>query len=141
MAALLFLTYNGETLTISEWGRRLGIHRETLRRRMTVYGWTVHRALSTPVGKYGHCNRAPAPALSSALKRVARNHHASERAFLDALQNYVRSCSERQVEVMDGIDMSMIGQPPAGTFKTPGVVTDFAEKPSDRSLSVAQDLT
>ena len=139
MAALLFLTHNGETLTISEWGRRLGIHRETLRRRLTVYGWSVHRALSTPVGKYGHCSRAPAPMLQTAIRRAVRNHRQYKQAFLDALHNYIRSCAERQVAVMSGIDLSMIGQPPAGTFKAPGVGFDFAGPADDRSLSVAPD--
>lgn len=141
MAALLFLTHNGETLTISEWGRRLGIHRETLRRRLTLYGWSVHRALSTPAGKYGHRSRAPAPVLQTAIARAVRNHRQYEQAFLDALHNYIRSCAERQVAVMGGIDVAMIGQPPAGTFKTPGVVADFARTAADRSLSSTQDMT
>ena len=139
MAELISLTHNGETLTISEWGKRLDINRETLRRRMNVYGWSVHRALSTPVGKYGHYNRAPA--LQTAINEAVRNHQEYERAFLGALQNYIRSCAQHQFAVMSGIDMTMIGKPPAGTFKTPGVVGDFAEPLSDRSLSVAQDLT
>lgn len=37
----------GLRLTISEWSRRVGVHKDTLRRRI-VKGWAVEKALSTP---------------------------------------------------------------------------------------------
>jgi hypothetical protein len=42
------LTAFGETLHLSEWARRLGVHRAVLRGRL-LYGWPVERAVSTPV--------------------------------------------------------------------------------------------
>jgi hypothetical protein len=38
---------NGETLTESEWARRIGISRESLRDRINN-GWSVEKALTTP---------------------------------------------------------------------------------------------
>lgn len=42
------LTFNGESLSISEWARKIGIRKDTLRRRIVNYGWTIERALTTP---------------------------------------------------------------------------------------------
>lgn len=44
-----YLTLNGDTDTLSNWARRLKIHPETLRNRINNYGWSVERALTTPV--------------------------------------------------------------------------------------------
>lgn len=44
------LTLNGETKTISEWSKVVGIERRTIQRRLKL-GWTVEKALTTPVGK------------------------------------------------------------------------------------------
>lgn len=41
----VFLTFRGETLTISQWARRIGLHRKTLMYRVRA-GWTVERALN-----------------------------------------------------------------------------------------------
>jgi hypothetical protein len=43
--------YDGHTKTISEWGRDLGIDPNTLRERVVKCGWSVGKALSTPVQK------------------------------------------------------------------------------------------
>lgn len=40
-------TLRGETKCISEWADLLGIRKDTLRRRVCVYGWTVEKALTT----------------------------------------------------------------------------------------------
>ena len=45
-----YVTYNGETLTISEWSKRLGISKETLHSRLVKYGWSVERALTEKSG-------------------------------------------------------------------------------------------
>lgn len=42
------LTHNGETLTLSQWSRRLNIKRATLNARVRM-GWDVTRTLTTPV--------------------------------------------------------------------------------------------
>ena len=45
-----YLTYQGKTQVIAEWARELGMMRITLRERLKA-GWSVERALSTPVSK------------------------------------------------------------------------------------------
>lgn len=47
----VFITYNGETKIFSEWADEYGINRATLRHRIFDYGWSIHRALNTPVKK------------------------------------------------------------------------------------------
>jgi HNH endonuclease len=46
------LTYQGETLSVSEWARRTGIPYKTLFARI-YYGWTVERTLTAPVRDRG----------------------------------------------------------------------------------------
>jgi hypothetical protein len=43
-----YLTYNGTTLSVSQWARQLGIGVNTLATRIRR-GWTIERALTTPV--------------------------------------------------------------------------------------------
>lgn len=45
------LTWNGITLPAVEWSARLGIKKTTLLQRLYM-GWTVERALATPVSPY-----------------------------------------------------------------------------------------
>lgn len=47
-----FITHDGQTLTMSEWARRIGISREVLKDRICRYGWEYERALTTPVRKH-----------------------------------------------------------------------------------------
>jgi DNA-binding protein Fis len=44
------ITHDGVSHTTSEWARITGIPRDTLHKRLFKYGWTVERALTTPVG-------------------------------------------------------------------------------------------
>ena len=46
-----FIEYNGESLTISEWARKLGIRKDTLRHRL-ISGWPLEKALSSDKRKY-----------------------------------------------------------------------------------------
>lgn len=46
-----YITYNGETKTLAEWARLLGIKRKTLSDRITRCGWNVEKALTTPTRK------------------------------------------------------------------------------------------
>jgi len=46
------LTFQGTTRTISEWADTAGIPRKTLEKRVSKYGWTVERALTTPVNAH-----------------------------------------------------------------------------------------
>lgn len=41
------LTYNGETKTVAEWAREIGLSYKVLYRRVCL-GWTAERALTTP---------------------------------------------------------------------------------------------
>lgn len=44
----VYLTYNGETKTVSQWARDVGIKRDTLAARINR-GWDIGKALYTPV--------------------------------------------------------------------------------------------
>lgn len=43
------ITYNGITNTINGWAKRLGFKKETIRNRLNYLGWSVEKALTTPV--------------------------------------------------------------------------------------------
>lgn len=43
------LVLNGESRTIAEWSEKLGIGWYTIRSRVDRYGWTIEKALTTPV--------------------------------------------------------------------------------------------
>jgi len=45
----VFITFNGKTMTLAQWGRELGIPHSTLHNRIRVHGWSVERALTEPV--------------------------------------------------------------------------------------------
>lgn len=45
-----YLTYNGETKTLSEWSKIVGINRRVLNARFRL-GWNIERILNTPVHK------------------------------------------------------------------------------------------
>ena len=43
------LTYNGRTMTIAEWSEETNISSRTIEQRLNRHGWSVDRALTTPV--------------------------------------------------------------------------------------------
>ena len=43
-----YLTHDGETLTVSQWARQLGMHTSTLDNRISS-GWSTTKAITTPV--------------------------------------------------------------------------------------------
>ncbi len=43
-----WITYDGITLCVADWAKRLGISRSTLRQRLDYMGWSVEKALTTP---------------------------------------------------------------------------------------------
>ena len=47
----VIISFNGKSMTISEWARHLGIKKVTLGTRLTTYEWEPERALTTPVQK------------------------------------------------------------------------------------------
>jgi hypothetical protein len=46
-----FLHFNGETRSVADWGRHLGISAKAISDRINKHKWTVERALSTPLCK------------------------------------------------------------------------------------------
>lgn len=40
------LTFNGETRSVGEWAKHIGVKQQTLSARLTRYGWPVERALT-----------------------------------------------------------------------------------------------
>ena len=47
-----YITYNGETKTMSEWADLYGINYNTLRGRINNYNWSIEKAFNTPVRKF-----------------------------------------------------------------------------------------
>lgn len=45
-----YLTFRGETKTMTQWSRATGIKKATIWYRLTVSGWDVERSLTTPTG-------------------------------------------------------------------------------------------
>lgn len=45
------ITFQGETKCLIEWAEQFGIRKDTLRRRIVIYKWTIDEALGTPVIK------------------------------------------------------------------------------------------
>ncbi len=43
------LTLDGRTQTLAAWAEETGIQRSTISKRIDKYGWSVRRALTTPV--------------------------------------------------------------------------------------------
>jgi hypothetical protein len=48
----VYKTYKEETKTISQWAEHLNMPFTTLWNRLNTYGWSIERALTTPVGGY-----------------------------------------------------------------------------------------
>ena len=53
------LTHDGKTQTMAQWCRELGWPLHTLKNRITAQGWSVDRALTTPVHR--RCSSSPSP--------------------------------------------------------------------------------
>ena len=47
----VFVEYNGEKMSVSQWAKRLGINVSTLQRRF-YKGWSIEKALTTPVDSF-----------------------------------------------------------------------------------------
>jgi hypothetical protein len=41
------LSFNGQSMTVAQWAREIGIKHKTLHQRLNGYGWSVDKALST----------------------------------------------------------------------------------------------
>ena len=45
----IYHTFKGKTKTLNEWSSELGISKESITNRIKNLGWSVHKALSTPI--------------------------------------------------------------------------------------------
>lgn len=53
------LTLKEETMTITEWAKRLGVSATAIRRRIDKKGWSVHKALTTPFASIRTSRKTP----------------------------------------------------------------------------------
>lgn len=51
----VWVEFNGEKLSVADWARRLGMDRGTLANRLKA-GWSIERALTTPIKRKGEQN-------------------------------------------------------------------------------------
>src|ERR1700749_3089488 len=49
-----WLTFKGETKTLAQWCRDLGLPQKAIQQRLNAYGWTVERSLGEPIRKRAH---------------------------------------------------------------------------------------
>lgn len=74
------LTHNGQTLTLNQWAKAIGISAETIRSRIDHQGWPVAKALTTPVAKkFAKRKRATSPTERIAPAMLC--HKSSGRAY------------------------------------------------------------
>lgn len=52
-----YITLNGETLTITQWAERVGIHHQVIRNRIKHFGWSEYDAVFTPLQREKDDNR------------------------------------------------------------------------------------
>lgn len=45
------LTFNGQTMTMTEWEEKLNFRPNTLHNRISTYKWSIKKALTTPIKK------------------------------------------------------------------------------------------
>ena len=43
------ISFNGKTMSMTDWAKHLRMHKSTLHRRLNYYNWSVEKALTTPV--------------------------------------------------------------------------------------------
>ena len=51
------ITFNGKTMSLSDWAREVGLPYPVLYERIRVRNWDIEKALTTPKGKRGGCQR------------------------------------------------------------------------------------
>lgn len=47
----VLITFNGETKTLNEWSRSIGVERRTISRRLFILNWSIYDTLTIPVKK------------------------------------------------------------------------------------------
>ncbi|QDM16736.1 hypothetical protein FNL55_12245 [Tardiphaga sp. vice352] len=121
------IEFNGHSYTIAGWARKTGLRYGTLIKRFEN-GWTVERALTTPLSPR-NVKRVPPPVASPsvvlpAFDLMKRADRAQQRELTRMLRQFSRDFAVIMERTMHR-----------------GVVADLPKKPSDRSLSVAQERT
>ena len=66
----VLIEYNGETLSLTQWARKLGINKSTLKVRISRYGWSIHRAFTEPVGNSNNYLSAKSKLRLKEVKRL-----------------------------------------------------------------------
>lgn len=64
------ITYNGETLNLSEWADKVGVNVRTLISRIYRDGWSIEKALTTPIKEKEKPKYKPCARLSEYLKNI-----------------------------------------------------------------------
>ena len=140
------LTYEGLTLSIREWTERTGLTEETIRARLRA-GWTTERVLKPTLDRRGR-KRTPKPTLLGkelpAWNRYQHSVHTAHRQLTQSIRLFLRDIEQQMAELRHQVDADLAAQHERATravlaSHAPGVVTDLAQRPNDRSPPVAQD--
>jgi hypothetical protein len=54
------ITFDGETLCLTDWALRAGLEKRTLHARLTTFHWPIEKALTTPARAWSG-RRSPSP--------------------------------------------------------------------------------
>lgn len=100
-----WLTFNGETLCLRDWGRKLGVPYQTIRTRL-VKGWNVERALTVPVSSSnGSKFRKPKDSCK-------QGHLYTEHGYINTRGHRAcRTCERIKVRLAAGRPMSIVHMP------------------------------
>lgn len=82
-----FITYNGETKTLTEWGMELGIDPNTLGTRLSR-GWSIEKTLITPVKKHRDYNKLSFNGKTQSLSEWATELNLNEITIRNRLRHY-----------------------------------------------------
>jgi hypothetical protein len=128
MSAPHLITHKGKTNTIAGWSKEVGIHHAVIYMRLEN-GWSVTKALTTPVRQRGPNRRPKPPQQPRVLTpsehdvELKRHYLSMQRQFNSTLRQFNR-------------DLHAI----MGRSLDRGVVVDLLESASDRSIPVARGL-
>lgn len=150
MAKRRMITHNGQTKTVTGWAKSVGMSRAALSYRLDN-GWSLSDAITIPIAPHQYFKaerkrEVQAPSKKSdTLVPLLRANMAAQREFTRTLRQFNRELMllmSRSHDVARLHAMAQaIGQPDPSMFGGPGVVSNFAETLSDRSLPSAQETS
>jgi len=133
------LTYRGETNTITGWGKKVGIRPAVIYMRLGQ-GWTIARALTTPVRPRGP-NVKAAPPIMSGIKAFERDHLAMKRQLNRTLRLFIRQTERQMAELGRDLGRTLAAQIDLHALMGRGVVSFVPEKTNDRASPVTRDFS